>query len=189
MCPGPRGGFDARAQGLRFRTADHVHSPATAPLAPSPQGPTYRMKPVSVVIVSPGTTKCFLVSRPRLSLRGLRATGSLISIAILAPNDLRRRSPPRAAISGSTIPGHLWEGRGGAGLRAAANGDSRSGHRGDSWQSLGSWEGKERAELPFLRREAGPWGIKSHVAWCLTFYQNCIVLISIPLIVYSVRGN
>lgn len=37
------------------------------------------MKPVSVVIVSPGTTKCFLESRPKLSPRGLRALGSLIS--------------------------------------------------------------------------------------------------------------
>lgn len=51
----------------------------------APQILTYRMNPVSVVIVSPGTTKCFLESRPRLSLRGLRALGSLISIAILAP--------------------------------------------------------------------------------------------------------
>lgn len=56
------------------------------PLLPKvPHAPTYRMKPVSVVIVSPGTTKCFLLSRPRLSLRGFRATGSLISNAILAP--------------------------------------------------------------------------------------------------------
>lgn len=58
---------------------------AESPEAPRPQVPPYRMKPVSVVIVSPGTTRCFLVSRLRLSLRGLRATGSLISIAILAP--------------------------------------------------------------------------------------------------------
>lgn len=80
MCPGSRWVLDG------FRPAAHVRRALQPPLvAPSPQVPTYRMKPVSVVIVSPGTTRCFLLSRPKLSLRGLRATGSRISIAILAP--------------------------------------------------------------------------------------------------------
>ena len=105
--------------------------------APSPQIPTYRMNPVSVVIVSPGTTKCFLVSRSKLSLRGLRATGSLISIAILAPKNGASAVRPGTATSGSAIPCSRLEGRGGAGLGGAANGNAQPGGHVDYWQPLG----------------------------------------------------
>lgn len=116
MCPGARGGFDTRGQRPSFGRQATCRAPLLPLWPPSPQVPTYRMKPVSVVIVSPGTTRCFLLSRPRLSLRGLRATGSLISIAILARNDLRRRSPTegRDIRLRNSGPPRRGRGRGGA---------------------------------------------------------------------------
>lgn len=116
----------------------HVQTAQQAPFGtPSPQVPTYRMNPVSVVIVSPGTTRCFLVSRPTLSLRGFRATGSLISIAILAPKKSASAVQPGTATSVFAVPSSRTEGRGKTGRRAAANGNSQSGGHVDYWQPFG----------------------------------------------------
>lgn len=87
MCPGYLGDLDTREQEVWVPGQEATCRELCSRLLRSwkPQILTYRMKPVSVVIVSPGTTKCFLESRPKFSLRGLRALGSLISNAILAP--------------------------------------------------------------------------------------------------------
>lgn len=136
MRSGSRGRFITgdRGPGCGQRATCRAQQPPF--VAPGPQVPTHRMKPVSVVMVSPGTTRCFFVSRPRLSLRGLRATGSLISIAILAPLNCAGATGLRAARSRSAIPGRP-PGRG-RGLGAAANGNSCSGVHDHYWQQLGS---------------------------------------------------
>ena len=63
MRGGYRGHLDAE-----HRPRFHVErEQCSRPLLPRvPHNPTYRMKPVSVVIVSPGTTRCFLRSEERV---------------------------------------------------------------------------------------------------------------------------
>lgn len=162
-CAGSRGGFNTGGQRPRFTEQATCRALKPPTTALSPQVPTHRMNPVSVVIVSPGTTRCFLVSRPRLSLRGLRATGSLISIAILAPVTCAGAAPPRAARSGSAIPRLPSQARGGAseqqpmGSHALAPAVTV----GNNWVNL---KGRRQQSCHFYYGDVCTCGINSHDA-------------------------
>lgn len=127
------------ALGLRRVSASspRAESPAAAPCGPeSPSAHVPHEARVRGDRV-PRHHQVFLTLAAQALTKRLASDGKAHLHRHLGANASRRRSPGRAAISGPGIPGRLSEGRAERGLKATANGNSRSGGHVEYWQPLG----------------------------------------------------